>query len=241
MPIRKKSISVTLLVTAILMSDVLFAAPEAKNVNVVNTPDVNIANMPDVNVANIPDVNVANVPDVNVTNDENSPIPVTIQNGAQSLIEYRVIGYTANPTDGSIVKVDQSLSGVPAMHALCAEVAPNARASFSDEAIRSPFVEGAPTSAWVIPARIEVMFRPDATSVLRDWTALDGGTGTTISQEQPTPLRARGQAACHGYTQADPLAVGLVFKPGDGSVSRSGCAGFSFVACSAPVEVPISP
>ncbi len=59
-------------------------ADQVKDVNVVNTPDVTVTNMPDVNVANTPDVNVANVPEVLVTNDENSAIPVTIQNGAQN-------------------------------------------------------------------------------------------------------------------------------------------------------------
>lgn len=42
MPIRKMTISVSLLATAVLVSNVLFAAPPAKDVNVVNQPTVTV-------------------------------------------------------------------------------------------------------------------------------------------------------------------------------------------------------
>ena len=45
---------------------------------------------------------------------------IPAMNSAQSLIEYRVIGFTAS-TDGAIQSTDGLLEGVAAMHSLCAD------------------------------------------------------------------------------------------------------------------------
>lgn len=90
------------------------AAPEPKDVNVVNTPDVNVVTMPpvdvtippvevilpetmDTNIVNTPGVNVVNTPTVVIGNDAESPIPVTLDgvDGSQPKINLIV----ANPTE----------------------------------------------------------------------------------------------------------------------------------------------
>ena len=45
----------------------------------------------DVNVVNEPNVNVLNNVDVNITNDENNPVPVTVQNGNNGAAEKELV------------------------------------------------------------------------------------------------------------------------------------------------------
>ena len=160
---------------------------------------------------------------------------------AKTLIEYRVVGYTA-PTDGAIQRVDPMLNGVAAMHSLCAEVDPNARASFSNEAIRSPAIEGVPATAWVIPARTEVLFIPDATQATNDWLAVDGVSGVATTKFGfGNPESAIGGAVCDGYQSASNIRSGLVIETASGRVLKGNCEESTPIACSAPVKVPISP
>ena len=189
------------------------------------------------------DVNVVNTPNVNVTNDETSPVPVTIKGGAQSLTEYRVVGFTA-PTDGFIETVDQSLSGIGAMHSLCAEVASNARAAFSDEAMRSPPIVGGPFVAWVIPSQPQLVFRPDAASAPFDWIAVDQASGAGAENGdaglQVNPESAIAVFACSWYQNNSTSEIGFVWN-GQGRITGSLCSIAKPIACSAPVAVPISP
>ncbi len=70
-----------------------------------------------------------------ITNDANSPVPVSLQNGLQTMTEYRIIGYTTTKFPGRSEAEAGALVGYAAMHKLCAdEVAFNARAAFSEEA-----------------------------------------------------------------------------------------------------------
>ena len=159
---------------------------------------------------------------------------------AQTLIEYHVVGYTA-PTDGAIQRVDPVLTGVAAMHSLCAEVDPNARASFSNEAIRSPAAAAAPTTAWVLPAQTEVMFLPDATNPTADWVAVDGVSGiATTKFPFGDPQSAIGGALCEGYQSTSNIRSGLVVDTASGRVLKGNCESSRPIACSAPVAVPIS-
>jgi hypothetical protein len=160
---------------------------------------------------------------------------------AKTLIEYRVVGYTA-ATNGAIQRVDPLLTGVAAMHSLCAEVDPNARAAFSDEAIRTPFVEGAPKFAWVVPARTEVMRVADATTINNDWIAVDGVSGVeTTKFGFANPQSAIGRALCEGYQSNSRIRSGLVIGTESGRILKGDCDESMPIACSAPVVVPISP
>jgi hypothetical protein len=151
------------------------------------------------------------------------------------------VGYTA-ATDGAIETADASLTGVAAMHSLCAEVDPNARASFSNEAIRSPAVEGAPEFAWVIPARTEVMFIPDATQTTNDWIAVDGVSGVATTKFGfGDPQSAIGGAVCEGYKSNSNIRSGLVIETESGRVLKGNCEDSVPIACSAPVAVRFSP
>ena len=163
-----------------------------------------------------------------------------VNTAPRTLTEYRVVGYTA-ATDGAIQTADASLTGVAAMHSLCADVDPNARAAFSDEAIRSPAVEGAPAAAWIIPARTEVLFRPDVIDS-RDWIAVDGVSGVLITGGVfGNPQPAIAAAACLGYTSNISYRAGLILEPASGRVLNQTCNNSVPIACSAPIVVPISP
>ena len=184
-------------------------------------------------------VEVVNTPDVNVINDANSPVSVTIQGDEQTLVEYRIVGYTTSTFGGPIKTDNDMVVSYAAMHKLCAnEVAPNARAAFSAEAVRH--VEVLPpvavVAAWVIPSSLEVVYRPDSA----DWIAWDPTTGLTLGSGA-TPGEALGTAQCFRHEGQDSSVVGINLGH-NGRLTVHRCeVGEVPIACSAPVAIPISP
>ena len=100
---------------SLVAMSVSVAGPPAKDVNVINTPGVTVENTPGVTIENA------------------EPVPVSIVdgggNGAQTITEYRVVGFTTTENDGSVRTVDGNgvvVEGFRAMHQLWRdEVAPN--------------------------------------------------------------------------------------------------------------------
>ena len=201
----------------------------------------------DVNVINTPDVRVINTPGVTIENATESPVPVSIVdgggNGAQTITEYRVVGFTA-ATDGDIT--DGSLRGVAAMHSLCAAVDPSWRAAFSDEARRSPAPDLTAvtlgTEVWIIPTQPVPRFHPDAPVSTFDWIAIDHASGVILSDFHNNLQTAISSAVCAGYGNASGTLLGLGWVPHSGKIVGGLSCNFPHpIACSAPVEVPISP
>ena len=214
-------------------------ADKVKDVNIVNTPDVTVTNMPDVNVANTPDVNVANVPEVLVTNDENSPIPVTIQNGgqngAQTTVAWRYVGLTTIEDDGQFGYSD--LFGIAAMHAECAsEFGPGARAATIKEALFRTRFGNDNRQGWLVPGDTPIAIIPRTTGFI----ARDAATGIPVGDVEISIDNAITLAYCRRYSESRTTRLGPVSDV-SGMVLGKNCNVVLPAACSAPVAIPVSP
>ena len=184
-----------------------FAEPAPKNVSVVNTPTVNV----------------------------NGPVPVTIENGAQTVAEWRIVGATTTETTGRIRF--GNLQGYVAMNALCAaEVAPNARACTSSEVAKSIVPSGA-FAGWVIPSNVEVVVDTPGDR----WEIIDTATGTPLGVNTSDFQNAAHNATCRGFTDGSPQLSGMHFSGASG-LETVGCSATSIqILCCAPVAIPVSP
>lgn len=183
--------------------------------------------------------------DVNVTNDETSPVPVTVQNGARTIAEYRVVGFTTTKTTGDIETTDASganVLGYSAMHRLCqVEVAANSRAATTSEYLLTPQEPGDAPSAWLIPTEAVPLFVPDSSLENEDWVAYDPATQSNVTTRGGNPGAALARLDCGGYTRGDNPNTGSVGSQIFGRVFHSPCSDPRPVACAAPVEVPVTP
>lgn len=188
---------------------------------------VTVVNSPSVTVENTPGVVLMNVPGVTVENDSESPVSVSIEesveNEPQALVEYRIVGYTVTRSPG-LIEADSAvgqLVGYAAMHELCdQQVTGNARAAFSEEALRpaAPLF-GQVGAAWLIPS--SSMYSYD-----------DAGEIA--------------QTTCDWYTYEEPPSdeeavfnTGIAFLPSSGRIQPVSCTTALPVACSAPVAVSV--
>ena len=175
--------------------------------------------------------------DVNVTNDETSPVPVTIQNGGQSIVEYRYVGLTPDATTGRISALFDgiTLTGYAAMNKFCeAEFGVGARAATAGEAL---FRHDADSRAgWVVPdGGIVVLDQsPTFIAVSRHSHARFGGSNVG-------PEDAYERAACKSYSLDLFFVNSATVTPSGFIDGRSQCADAFPIACSAPVLIPVSP
>ena len=198
--------------------------------------------------------------DVNVTNDENSPVPVTIQNDAESLTEFRWVGFTTTVTDGDIdtVSPEGPLSGHSAMNRLCAvEVASNARACTSAETAHS--VMHAPSvlpnqisGGWLIPVGITLIYDPVGLPTdsppIPGWLAYENFSGQGPIIANPQMQHARREIGCDGFNAVansssgkgySGIAVRFIGDPH--FILALNCTAEIPIACCAPVEIPVTP
>jgi len=186
---------------------------------------VAVTNTPGVTVENTPGVVLMNVPGVTVENDSESPVAVsvsdTVDNKPQALLEYRVVGYTATRSSGTI-EADSSAGikvGFAAMHTLCRQQVPGAaRAAFSNEALlpAAPLF-GQVDIAWVIPSASTYSYS-NAGEIERVSCRWYGAEARSSDEET-------------GY------ATGLAFSPFSGRIRTVSCETALPIACSAPVMV----
>jgi len=157
----------------------------------------------------------------------------TVKSG--NLAEYRLVGFTSTKTDGCISKADGS-AGFTAMHNYCKEeVAPNARACFSSEALRPPLVTTG--SGWFLSS-------PGSTVVmdnLGNFVAIDGGGTGAVTLSEPTPSDALSSLDCNSYTDCTANVRGLFAYASTGDVSPFRCDIERAIACCAPVSVSLAP
>lgn len=175
---------------------------------------------------------------VTVVNDETSPIPVTIQNGGATIVEYRYIGTTTATTDGSAVSTTPSganLSGVAALHRMCAieygEEHPGVRAASVSEATYAtdPLP---PVPAWVVATDLS------AVTAGSTWIAIDGFTGRAASSNRASERSAVLSSNCGNYstTQFDLGGPVMLVDAQDGT---RGCSETLPVACAAPRVISV--
>ena len=184
-------------------------------------------------------VNVVNTPDVNVINDETSPVPVN----AQTITEYRVVGFTTTATNGLVATVDgngDTVGGFRALHQLCKnEVAHNARAASVSEYLRSTDAPPTPVAkAWVIPSGFQLIFVPDFPDN-NDWRAIELGSHGERSSGGSEPGDVVRNLTCMGFQSSGSGEAGLVAL-GDARLGFESCTNSHVVACAAPVAVAVT-
>ena len=175
--------------------------------------------------------------DVNVVNNETSPVPVTIQNGGATIVEYRYIGSTAATTDGKAIATTpsgSSLEGVAALNRMCAieygEGHPGVRAATQYEA-RMATDHLPPTYAWVVATPLV-----PTQGIAGQWVAVDSTTGGDASHYYDSPDDAFYQANCRQYTRDSALIWGPTLRA-DGRTRVLQCDNENAVACVAPVVI----
>ena len=102
----------------------------------------------------------------------NEPVFAQDTSAAQSetVAEHRWVGFSTTMTDGAINADFGLLQGHSAMHKICAdEVAPNARACFTSEVVRSIVDGRRETTGWVIPTGYALYPDPSATEGDCQW------------------------------------------------------------------------
>ena len=176
--------------------------------------------------------------DVIVTNDETSPVPVTIQNGVQTIVVWRYVGLTTFENDAAFLFV--GLSGIAAMNAVCAaEFGPSARAATIAEAqFRTASTAGSAEArlGWLVPGGPMIPART-TTDLYRP---LDAATGGGVGFTQVSPHVALSLAHCSRYT-LNATSVGGSSVNRFGNQVVSSCNLILPVACSAPVAIPVAP
>ena len=109
-----------------------WAAPPAKDVNVVNTPTVTVTN---------PQTSVT------VDNSAGNPVPVTIQGGVSVAPDPQFVGFSSDSVLGDV--------GLAGMHGACAlTYGAGARMCFDVEAFKTPNLQPVPSvpSGWIQPS-----------------------------------------------------------------------------------------
>ena len=189
----------------------------------------------DVNVINTPDVNVANVPDVFVVNDKDSPLPVTIQNGVQTIVEWRYVGLTTDEDDGRFEF--EGLVGVAAMNKMCAvEYGAGARAAsiaeayFRDDGLLDDRL------GWLAPAQPMMILKSQSQILV----AVDAPSGQHVGVSTESTREAARTAYCTRYQSESDVTLGPVIFP-EGITGASNCISKRPAACSAPVAIPVAP
>lgn len=161
----------------------------------------------------------------------------------QDVVEYRVVGVT-RPTVGRVEYEDESGGqwiGYGAMHKLCeVDVAPNARAAFSEDILRYNLERPPlPTSYWFIPSRTAaVPFQDpsDASSTL--WAGVDEASGVAVGAGQ-FPLAGIWALSCDAHFSSSDQQTGVAFDGRAGFIAS--CNVPLPIACAAPVKIPVSP
>jgi len=173
---------------------------------------------------------------------QNESIAVTVENDSiavtttEAAWEYRLVGFTA-PTTGEIS--DSQGSGLYAMHRICAkEVAPNARACFTNEIQRPAHNTTFPVNlaAWVIPSKYVVERNSEG------WIARDEGSGR-VGESAISRTGAKAILNCVSYT-SDSSTFGQLSLNGtvmfdSGGMGASSCTLSNPIACCAPVAIPV--
>ena len=174
--------------------------------------------------------------DVVVTNDATSPIPVEIQNGAQTIVEWRYVGHTRDPDAKKTGDFEYGgLRGIAAMNKACADEYPGARAATISEGLQMDSPAEFEAFSWLVPGG-------SMTAVLapNDYEAHDAATGPQVGIAKLTAAEALVVAYCHRYTngQSDKVAPILASV---GEILLGACSLDLPVACSAPVAIPVTP
>ena len=178
--------------------------------------------------------------DVNVTNDETSPVPVTIQNGGATIVEYRYIGVTTATTDGSAEATtpqSATLRGVAALHRMCAieygGQHPGARAATLSESrfATDPLPHEA---AWVVASGVDV-----AENVALGARAYDIATGKGVGSTEAAASTAAGVSQCFGFVNALSQFSGPVVDT-NGTYQLRTCDVARPVACAAPIAFTVA-
>ena len=161
----------------------------------------------------------------------------------EDVVEYRIVGVT-RPTAGRVTYQDENgrqWIGYSAMHKLCeVDVAPNARAAFSEDVLRYD-LERPPFQMpyWFIPSRVAVVPFPDPSNPSSTlWAAVDEASGVAFGAE-PNPLFATFTLSCQNHYLSEPTQSGVVLEHGPTIIAS--CNVPIPIACAAPVKIPVSP
>ena len=155
---------------------------------------------------------------------------------SETVAEHRWVGFSTTITDGAINADFGLLQGHSAMHKICVdEVAPNARACFTSEVVRSVVDGRRETTGWVIPTGYALYPDPSATEG-DGWFAQDTATGLTGSSVGNASEAAK-SLGCGSFL--DRQTRGIVVNP-FGLVQRS-CSSQHRLACCAPIAIPVTP
>lgn len=177
-----------------------------------------------------------------VTLENAEPVAVTIEDGPQTIVEYRLVGFTTEVVDGAPI-FDVLLQGYPAMHKLCAdEFGPNARAATSED-VRRPLhaTPPYPFETWIVPTGIVVLFDPTDPDPLEAWRASDSVSQASVNAGDSGPREAAAAADCVQRNSSASVFWGVTHRPAFGRTESARCNTILPVACSAPVSVPVSP
>jgi len=162
----------------------------------------------------------------------------------QPVAEYRVIGFTATPTNGEIRAVGEfgnRLLGYAAMDRQCqVDVDPNSRVATVTEwqtTHLAPLPRGF-TGAWLDPGPANLVYVHDAPVDGDDWIAVTAGPRIKRTQHGATLDEALGSLDCFGHQSGAASNFGLVgARPG--YILNLTCEARYHIACAALVEVPV--
>jgi len=173
---------------------------------------------------------------VEVVNDSTTPIPVTVQNGAQTIVEWRYIGLTTFEDDGQFLF--GGLFGVAAMNKVCAaEFGPGARAASLSEAYFRDDAAVETRSGWVAPGGPMLLApNPPATLIF----PVDAATGARVGAGNASADFAIVLAYCARYSTGVPARRGPAINR-LGLNESTECSVTRPVSCSAPVAIPVAP
>jgi hypothetical protein len=154
------------------------------------------------------------------------------------------VGFTTASTNGFATAMDAlgEVNGIDAMDQKCAnDFGPNSRAALSDEQLAPTITRSdIPAAAWVQPTRIQIIHLADAPDT-NDWAAYDIPSGAdSLGNSAATPLADALSLNCKGYASDGSGNVGLIRSLG-GRIMTDSCFVSHRVACSAPVQVAITP
>jgi hypothetical protein len=175
--------------------------------------------------------------DANITNDSSNPVPVTVQGGTQTIVEYRYVGLTsADPTSGRVTALgnsNTSLIGFAAMNKLCAEdYGPAARAATINEAFFRNDLDI--SDAWVVADGVDVYaIEFTVEGVPKKWAAVASSNGVSLGLPVGNPYSAIRFSQCGQYT-TDGLSMQGSITRQHGQIGVATCDTILPVACSAP-------
>lgn len=166
--------------------------------------------------------------DVNIVN---TPVPVTIENGARTIVDFRYVGVSSTVDDGRFEF--EGLVGVAAMHRACqADYGSGARAASIRESL---FRAAGEPVAWIGPGPI-ALFEDNVGAIL----PRDMESGFPVGLARTNSSAAVSSAYCSSYRSADEARSGPTIEM-NGNVDAAACDDLLPVACSAPVVIPVAP